>query len=301
MDTVPADTWEGDAWEPVIRDSRLYGRGACDTKGSLAAMLVALKRLLNLGRRRQRIMFLATCDEEAGLGGAFAWAGLNLPAKAAVVGEPTRLQIVRAHKGAARWILRTRGQSVHSAHRDQGVSAITRMARVVLSLETFYEDVLRKRTHELLGSATLSVGTIRGGQTVNTVPDLCEVNVDRRTLPGETAAMAREEMLTALEADPNIDFEVECVGQTMDVGGLDTPEESPIVRRAIRACERVLGRSTVAGASYSTDAAVYAQNGIPCVVLGPGDIRVAHSDKESICLDELEKAVGVYLAMMRGE
>ena len=301
MDTVPAETWAGDAWDPIVRDGCMHGRGTCDTKGSLAAMLEALRRFLRLGRSRQRILFLATCSEECGLHGARAWAGLGLRVRFGVVGEPTGLEIVRAHKGAGRWRLTVRGQSVHSAHRDQGVSAITRMARVVLCLERLHEQVLRRRYHDLLGSATLSVGRITGGQSANTVPDLCCVEMDRRLLPGETADQAREEMLEAFGQDPDIDFDVEFDLMSPPIDGLDTPEDAPVVQRAARACRRVLGRHTVTGASYGTDASAYAQVGIPCVVLGPGDIRVAHSDHECIDLDELEKAVGVYLSMMRGE
>ena len=300
MDTVPADTWQGNAWEPVIREGRLYGRGACDTKASLAAMLVALKRYLDLGRPRQRVMVLATCDEECGLTGAYAWADLGLKAAFGIVGEPTSLQVVRAHKGAARWDLHVHGRSIHSARRDQGISAIVRMARLVLCIERLYQDVLRHRVHELLGHATLSIGTIRGGQTVNTVPDRCEISLDRRLLPGETPAAARDEIDRALHADPAIDFDVKFVDKTMGIGGLDTPENAPVVQRAARACERALGHSAIVGAPYGTEAPVYARAGIPCVVLGPGDIAVAHSGRECIDLEELEKAVGVYLAIMRG-
>jgi acetylornithine deacetylase len=301
MDTVPADTWPGNAWEPVIRDGCLHGRGACDTKGALSAMLAALRRFLALGRSRQRVQFLAVCDEESGLGGALAWARLGRPARFGVVGEPTRLEIVHAHKGAARWDVVVRGRSAHSAHRDEGVSAIARMARVVLALERHYEEDLKKRTHPLLGCATISVGTIRGGQTVNTVPDLCEASLDRRLLPGETAEQALAEIRDALRRAPAIDFDVEFNDRGRSMGGLDTPVDSPAVQRAARACDRALGGHRLGVVSYATDASVYAHAGIPCVVLGPGDIRNAHTDHEHVDLAEVEKAVGVYLAIMRGE
>jgi len=300
-DTVPAETWDGDAWDPQVRDGRMYGRGACDCKGALAAMLVALRRLLALGRRRYGVMMLAACDEESGMGGARGWVRLGIPARFAVVGEPTGLEIVRAHKGAARWVVRVRGRSAHSSRPDRGVNAIVRMARVVLCLERHHKETLTRRTHDLLGHATLSVGTISGGQAVNTVPDLCTVRIDRRLLPGETAEQALEEMREAIRRDAEIDFDVEFVKTSMDLAGLDTPEDSPVVRRAVRACERVLGRARLAGAPYGTDAAVYAAAGVSSIVLGPGDVGVAHSDHESICLDQLAKAVEVYLAIMRGE
>ena len=156
MDTVKADLWDGDPWKPVVRDGEMYGRGSCDTKASLAAMLVALKRLVAEGRPRRSVLFLATCDEEFSFAGALAWVKLGLKARFGVVGEPTGLAVVRAHKGLARWDLATHGRSAHSAYRDEGVNAITRMAKVTLCLERFYQDVLSKRSHPLLGSPTLS-------------------------------------------------------------------------------------------------------------------------------------------------
>lgn len=298
MDTVPADNWP-EAWSPEVRGGRLYGRGACDTKGSAAAMLVALKRVLSRGVPRRGVLFLATCDEESGaVNGASAWAALGLEAAFGVVGEPTKLEIVRAHKGAARWTLRTRGRSAHTAHPERGVNAIVRMSKAVLCLERLHQDVLRKRSHPLLGTATLSVGTIEGGRAPNVVPDECRIRVDRRLLPGETGEQAWQEIERALTEDPAVEFEVEMVGQDAELPGLDTPEDSPAVQEAIRACRAVLGEAKVGGVSYGTDASVFARAGIPCIVLGPGDIKDAHIDDESVSVEELEKAADIYERIM---
>ena len=300
MDTVTADTWAGDPFDPVIRDGFLHGRGSCDTKASLAAMLVALRRLMAEGSPRRPILFLAACDEESGFVGADAWAKLGIKAEFGVVGEPTEMRIVRAHKGVARWRLVTRGRSAHSSNRDAGVCAVTRMARVILCLERYYQETLRERTHEALGRATLSVGLIRGGQTVNTVPDRCEIEVDRRLLPAETGDEAAAEIARALAEDPDIDFDVLFEETTLEAPGLDTPLDSPAVEALRRACETVLGRAEVDVVPYGTDAPAFVRVGIPCVVFGPGEVGDAHSDHERVPLADVENASEVYLEVMRG-
>lgn len=300
MDTVSAEGWP-EAWDPVVRDGRLYGRGACDTKGAMAAMLVALKRVMAEGAPTRPVLFLGACGEENGFVGSRAWSALGMKAACGVVGEPTRLEIVRAHKGAARWYVRTRGTSAHSSLRDQGVNAIVRMSKVILCLERFQREALDNRRHELLGKATLSVGTIRGGQAVNIVPDLCEIQVERRLMPDENAASAWSEIEKALADDPEIDFEVEAVAKRKELPPLETPEDHPIVAAARRACEKALGAARVSGAPYATDGTMYAQIGIPCIVLGPGDSAQAHTIGEYVEIEQLEKAVDVYYSMMKGE
>ena len=134
---------------------------------------------------------------------------------------------------------------------------------------------------------------------VNAVPDLCVIQVDRRLLPDETSHTALREIQDALARDPEIDFDVE-TRWTRELAGIDTPEDSPAARCAMQACRRVLGRCSVTGVSYGTEAAFFAAAGIPCVVLGPGDVRVAHSDHEHVSLEEVEKSAEVYLEIMRG-
>ena len=299
-DTVSAEGWP-DAWNPIVRDGRLYGRGACDTKGSMAAMLVALKRVMSEGTPKRPVLFLGACGEENGFVGSKAWATLGMQAECGVVGEPTRLEIVRAHKGAARWFVRTRGTSAHSSLRDQGVNAIVRMSKVILCFERFQRDVLDNRRHELLGKGTLSVGTIHAGQAVNIVPDLCEIQVERRLLPDETAEGAWAEMEHALADDQEIDFEVEAVLKREPLPPLETPEDHAVVSAARRACEKVLGTARVSGAPYATDATVYADMGIPCIVLGPGDSAQAHTVGEYVEIEQLERAVEIYCSIMKGD
>src|SRR2546422_694251 len=175
---------------PRTRNGQLFGRGACDTKGPLAAMLVAL---CELARSRQRpketeIIFAGLVDEENAQAGSRALVASGLKADLAIVGEPTRLQVVTAHKGDLWLRLETRGKAAHGSRPELGKNAIHEMARIVELLETSYARTLRRRKHRLLGHPTVSVGSIAGGSQPNIVPDRCLISIDRRMVPGETEA-----------------------------------------------------------------------------------------------------------------
>ena len=199
LDTVGAD---GTKFIPQRKNGRLYGRGACDTKGSVAAMLSALCELANAKSRplETEIVFAGLIDEEHAQAGSRALAASGFKADLAIVGEPTKLQVVTAHKGSLWLELETRGRAAHGATPQLGKNAIHEMARIVDLLETDYAAQLRKRKHPLLGTATVNVGTISGGTQPNIVPDRCKITVDRRTLPGETDAGVQREIAAFLRA-----------------------------------------------------------------------------------------------------
>ena len=178
LDTVGAD---GTRFIPQRKNGHLHGRGVCDTKGSVAAMLSALCELANSKSRplETEIVFAGLIDEEHAQAGSRAMAASGLKADLAIVGEPTRLQVVTAHKGSLWLELETRGNAAHGATPQFGKNAIREMARIVDALETDYAAQLRKRKHPLLGSATVNVGTIFGGTQPNIVPDHCAISVDR--------------------------------------------------------------------------------------------------------------------------
>ena len=193
LDTVNA---ADNQFTPVTRNGRLFGRGACDTKGSVAAMLMALCELAQ-GRQRPletEITFAGLVDEEHSQAGSRALVASGLRADLAIVGEPTRLQVVTAHKGTLWMELETRGKSAHGSWPELGRNAVHAMARIVDLLETAYAAQLRRRRHRLLGCGTVSVGAICGGSEANVVPDRCTILLDRRTLPGETEAGVRREI-----------------------------------------------------------------------------------------------------------
>ena len=221
QDTVPADGMSIEPFAPLVRDGRLQGRGACDVKGGMAAMLSAIDRLLVSGRpRRAAVVFVATVNEEFGFSGAKAVARLwppsaaassatassDAPARelmggrpaAAIVAEPTELDIVTTHKGAVRWRARLHGRSCHSAFPEQGENAIYPAGRAVLAIESLAAELLGRRTGHPCGPPTLNVGTIRGGTGVNLVPDLVILEIERRLVPGESPAEARAEVIARI-------------------------------------------------------------------------------------------------------
>jgi acetylornithine deacetylase/succinyl-diaminopimelate desuccinylase-like protein len=292
LDTVGA---REDQFVPVRRNGRLFGRGACDTKGSVAAMLAALCELArNSGRPTEtEITFAGLVDEEHSQAGSRALVAKGLRADLAIVGEATRLQVVTAHKGSTWLRLETRGKSAHGAHPELGRNAIHAMAGVVDALETDYAARLRQRCHKLLGHPTVSVGNISGGTQANVVPDQCRIEVDRRTLPGETEAGVRREIRSLLRAKR---LKATVASAKRDAClPLETDPKLPLVARLLRCA----GQRKVAGVHYFCDASVLAQGGIPSVVLGPGDIAQAHTAEEWISLAELERGRLLLLGFLK--
>lgn len=283
LDTVGATE---NQFIPQRKNGRLYGRGACDTKGSVAAMLSALIELAKAKIRPQEteIIFAGLVDEENAQAGSRAFAAGEIKADLAIIGEPTKLQVVTAHKGSLWLRLQTRGRAAHGATPQLGKNAVHEMARIVDVLETDYAAQLRKRKHKLLGAGTVNVGKISGGRQPNIVPDACEILVDRRTLPGETEAGVRREISALLKkhklsAQISSDKSVPCEA-------LETDFKLPLVQQFFRSVHQ----TKPVGVQYFCDAAVLVAVGIPSVVFGPGDIAQAHTADEWISLAELERA-----------
>ena len=275
----------------------LHGRGACDTKGSLAAMLLTLRRVSRESVRPCTLVLAATVDEEAGSTGADTLAASSVTADGAIVGEPTSLDIVRAHRGGRFWKISTAGISAHSSRPDLGDNAIYHMADVIRVLREEFTRRLVGRRHPLCGDSTFSAGRIRAGTSFNVVPDHCELIFDRRFLPTERLEDVDAELAEVLgiarERFPGL--QVEAVPEVV-AGSLDTPEDAGVVRALIAACEAVTGRAAIAGAPYGSDAASLAAVGIPSVLCGPGDIAVAHSQDEWVPIAEVVQASEVYYA-----
>ena len=292
LDTVVATDAQ---FVPVTRNGRLFGRGACDTKGSVAAMLTAL---CELARSRQRpaeteVIFAGLIDEEHGQAGSRALVASGLRADLAIVGEPTRAQVVTAHKGTLWMKLETRGKSAHGSSPELGRNAVHAMARVVDLLETAYAAQLRRRRHPLLGCATVSVGAICGGTQANIVPDRCSILMDRRTLPGETEAGVRREIHGLLQRrNLAVAFVHDKLPPCLP---LETNPKLPLVARFLRS----VGQRKPAGVRYFCDASVLARGGIPSVVFGPGDIAQAHTADEWISLAALERGKAILLRFLQ--
>jgi acetylornithine deacetylase len=282
LDTVGADDSQ---FVPQRKNGRLHGRGACDTKGSVAAMLTALCELA-AGKARPletEIVFAGLMDEEHAQAGSRALVASGFKADLAIVGEPTKLQVVTAHKGSLWLQLDTRGRAAHGATPQLGKNAIHEMARIVEVLETDYAAQLRRRKHKLLGTGTVNVGKVSGGKQPNIVPDFCSIAIDRRTLPGETEAGVRREITALLQAN-NLSAKISGM-KLAPAPALETDAESPLVQQFFRCT----GQARPAGVDYFCDAAVLAAGGIPSVVFGPGDIAQAHTADEWISLAQLER------------
>jgi acetylornithine deacetylase/succinyl-diaminopimelate desuccinylase family protein len=306
QDTVPTDQMTIPPFGASIEDGRLYGRGACDIKGGMAAMLEAFARTVrekpSCGARR--VVMACTVDEE------FTFLGVQRLVKTdyrpegkgavfAVVAEPTQLQIVNAHKGAVRWVLTTTGKACHSSRPELGVNAIYHMARLLPAIERYAQEVRASRTDSRLGTPTLSVGMIAGGTSVNTVPDRCTVEIDRRLLPGENAEEAHRHFLAYLRdrLEPGIAFDAP--PPFLAAPALSPDGSAELVARLGGAINGVQGTHQVQAVPYGTDAAPLAEAGVPSVVFGPGDIARAHTRDEWVPLDEVDRACEILCRLVR--
>lgn len=284
LDTVPVA--HPNQFTPRKKNGRLYGRGACDTKGSVAAMISALCELAQSKHRPREteIIFAGLVDEENAQAGSRAFVQSGLPADLAIVGEPTGSKVVTAHKGSLWLRLETRGKSAHGARPELGRNAVHAMSRIVDTLETDYALQLGRRRHPLLGRATVNVGTISGGTQPNIVPDSCSITIDRRTLPGETESAVRRE-ITALLARKKLPAKFSSARLALS-SPLETSASHPLVRLFMKHARQ----TRPAGVDYFCDASVLSSGGIPSVVFGPGDIAQAHTADEWIALASLEQS-----------
>jgi len=293
MDTVGGESPM--IFEPREKHGRLHGRGACDTKGSIAAMLTALTELARSSRRPKEteIVFAGLVDEENGQAGSRALIAKGFRADFAIVGEPTNLQVVTAHKGDLWLQLETRGKAAHGSRPDLGRNAVHEMARIVDLFETTYAAALKQRRHPLLGHPTVSVGTIAGGSQPNIVPDHCRISIDRRTLPGETEAGVRREIKGLLRRH-------RLSANLLNIRNAPCPPmEADLRLPLIRMFLQAAGQRKPVGVHYFCDAAVLASGGIPSAVFGPGDIAQAHTADEWISLRQLEEGTQVLLRFLQ--
>jgi acetylornithine deacetylase ArgE len=306
QDTVPTDNMTIDPFGAKVESGRLYGRGACDIKGGMAAMLGAFARVV---RERPagaaRVVMACTVDEEFGFSGVQRLTALDLRRGQAgpvwaVVAEPTQLNIVNAHKGAVRWDLTTLGQSCHSSRPELGVNAVYRMARLLPHVEEYAERLRQSRSDPRLGPPTLSVGRIEGGTSVNTVPDRCRIEIDRRLLPGEDVEAARTDLLDYLRKQLGTAVPFEWSAPWLSAPALRPDASTELVARLGSALAAVVGSHQVLAVPYGTNAAPLSEAGVPAVVFGPGDIARAHTADEWVPLDEVAQASEVLYRLASG-
>ena len=279
-----------------VREGRLYGRGACDTKGPMAAALMALQTPLleRLARAGVQVIYVGAVGEEKGNVGAEQLVDMDLGADEALILEPTELAIVHAHKGAMWFEVEARGLAAHGSNPRLGVNAIRGMMQVMAGIEADVAAEQKKRQHPLLGQSTVNFGLIRGGSSINIVPDRCVLEVDRRTLPGEDNAAILQRVRSQLEALVRdgvlTGWDVRAI---KDGTPFETTAESQLVQRLAAACRQAGEPGRTEGAAWYSDAGPFARTCKEVAVFGPGSIKQAHTVDEFIELASLEKGCGI--------
>lgn len=305
MDTVSTSGMEVDPLAAELRDGMLFGRGACDTKGGLAAMMHATAAVANESEPPPcDVLLAAVIDEEytyRGVTRFCAGAGPDpsadqpLVAEAAIVAEPTSLAPVIASKGLVRFTIRTRGRAAHSAKPHLGINAIEQMARVIIALQADTAHLANTR-HPLLGCPTCNIGVIRGGEQINFVPDNCEIDIDRRMLPGESfdAVLAHyRQLLAAIAVDDN-NFDAVIEPPMLTDLPLETDPDSRAVRSICRILQSLGIHDEPIGVPFCSDASKFGALGIPSIIMGPGSIDQAHASVEYVDCEQVVRAVEVY-------
>jgi acetylornithine deacetylase/succinyl-diaminopimelate desuccinylase family protein len=307
MDVVPAgEGWSSDAFQLKEKDGRLYGRGTCDCKGPLAAMLEAL-RMLKAGRAvwSGTLLGVFVADEEIASEGAKFYAATSPKIDSAVIGEPTSNATFTAHKGSLRPVVRVHGVTAHSGTPHLGENAIYRAGELLALIAEHHDKVVRHRNHPLVGNASITVTRINGGHADNVLPGSCDLLVDRRMVPGESEeAVQRELGDLLLLARERSGLRAEIVDYKATTGGAtDTPVDSPIAQASLAASRaHGVAKPGPFGFQGGCDLVHFAGIGAQGTVIGPGDLAVAHKPDE-FSLDEFITASLIYRdvakAMMR--
>jgi succinyl-diaminopimelate desuccinylase len=311
QDTVPIDGMTISPFLAEVRDGRVWGRGASDVKGGMAAMLHAFTRLVEeKPANSANIVFSCTCDEESTTIGiqdlVTYWSTgrgksllLTTPPDGAVVAEPTELDIVVAHRGVTRFRVHAHGRACHSSDPTQGRSAIYAMAKIVNFLEDYASKVPETVSpHALCGRPSLSVGRIAGGISVNVVPDHCVIEIDRRLVPGEDPALAwkwiSDEVMQ--QFGPHV---------TVDPAWISSPalsdHDNAWLASLVAHCANSVdpnNKHTAIGVPYCTHASTTSCAGVPSIVFGPGSITQAHTEDEFIEIEQLNLAAEIYFQVM---
>jgi acetylornithine deacetylase len=287
-----------DGHQPRIQGDRLYGRGAYDMKGGVAACMLAIAAAKKQNLRGDMI-FTGVIDEEYASVGTMDLVK-RLHADGAIVAEFTELQLILAHRGFV-WIdVETLGKAAHGSRPDLGVDAIVKMGKVLMEIEKLDQTLRANPTHPLLGSGSLHASLIQGGQELSSYPERCLLSAERRTLPGETPQSVEAEFVQIVEdlrrTDPSFDA---IIRRGIDRSPLETREDAEIVQALQAASVRVLNEPRqIAGVQFWTDAAVLSADGISSVLFGPSGSG-AHAVEEWVDLSSVKTCAEIYLETAR--
>jgi len=288
MDTVGVEGMTIDPFGGQLKDGRVYGRGAQDMKGSLAAMIAAARAIVDAGLQlRGDLLITAVADEEHSSIGAEALVR-EIKADAAIVTEPTDMRICRAHRGFIWFEVETIGRAAHGSRYTEGIDANMRMGRFLGELEKLEGELLRREPHELAGPPSLHAAMIRGGTEISKYAAGCKLTIERRTVPGETVKSATAELREIVDRlagkDPTFRASL---AATFWRAPFEVRADTPVVRILENALAERLGHDPEhSGATFWTDAALFAGAGMDTVLLGPvGD--GLHSPQEWVGMDSL--------------
>lgn len=298
IDVVPAGSgWSSDPFQLRGIDGRLYGRGSCDAKGPMVAMLQAMRWLAENPRQWSgTLLGVFVADEEASSRGAKAYAGTGPKIDYCLIGEPTSCTTYSAHKGSLRPVVRVHGRTAHSGMPDLGVNAILRSASL-LTLVDAEHDRIKSNRHPLVGGPSLTITRISGGVADNVVADRCDLLLDRRMVPGEDEAAVKAELARLVaRAGEKAGTPMEIVEFRPTTGGAtETAPDHPIVLASQAACCHHHGHATpLSGFQGGCDLVHFRSVGAQGVVLGPGSLDVAHQPNEFVPIAELAMAAAIY-------
>jgi acetylornithine deacetylase/succinyl-diaminopimelate desuccinylase family protein len=295
MDTARTDGY-AEAYSGKIEQGLIHGRGACDMKAALAAYLAVAKVIQDGALKlKGNVILCGNMDEEFQMLGSKAVGQEGPRADQGIIGEPTGLQICPSNKGRVSTKIVTRGRAAHSSVPEQGINAVERMAHIIQAFEDYNEELLHRAPHALCGHGRFTPGVIRGGVQVNMVPDFCELEVDRRTLPGESKEGVYQEFRDRIEKVKGqfSDLVYEITEPTWLIAPNDISPEEPVVKALRRAHLAVNHRDPGIQAFPAGSDAPYM--GFPTVVCGPGSIAQAHTTREFVSLEEVVLAAKLYL------
>lgn len=295
LDTVGVDNMTIPPFSGEIRDRKIWGRGASDTKGPMAAMLMSLKNNKEILKDLPvAVDFVAFMGEEASQHGSKHFAKHHATEyEFAIVGEPTLMQVVNITKGSVWATLTASGVSVHSSQPEKGDNAILKLSRALIALQEILEPRLASFDHKILGHSTMNIGVISGGLAANIVPNLATAQIDIRQTPSLYSSGGALQILRETIAELRLPLDIIYAHENPP---METDAENPYIQKLLATTPG----TQLAGAPWFSDAAHLSAAGIPSICIGPGSISQAHTKDEFIEIDRLLEGEDFFTDFIRG-